>query len=302
MKLLQNLNVTGSMVLSGSTPNTIIGITSFTGNTTVTGSLAVSGSIVGTTNINGNTNITGSTYISSSNSTQLQVGSNSLFVSGSGIVGVGTTPSGWGSSWRPVQMGSYGVFITGRTDDNSMFLGNNVYYNGTNWIGTTTSFAQQMFFDGSGNMTFRNASVTAGAATGFNNIMVLNQNGRNGYIDTQGNTLYSFYTYSGGVSNGASVSLSISQVLYEYMSSYLYDIVGLYAPSGTNVRAFATGFAHFFSDGSTNDNNVSTSTSTGWSVSSNSNNSGAFNIVFTNNSGYSQNNINIRVLKLNRMN
>lgn len=59
---------------------------------------------------------------------------------------------------------------------------------------------------------------------------------------------------------------------------------------------------HFFADGSTNDNNIAGVTGTGWSVSASSTNTGVFTLTFTNNSGYTQNNINIRVLKLNRMN
>jgi hypothetical protein len=41
--------------------------------------------------ITGSLSVAGSTFISSSNATQLQVGNNSLFVSGSGDVGIGTT-------------------------------------------------------------------------------------------------------------------------------------------------------------------------------------------------------------------
>ena len=41
--------------------------------------------------ISGSLTVTGSTYISSSNNTQLQVGNNLLFVSGSGRIGIGTT-------------------------------------------------------------------------------------------------------------------------------------------------------------------------------------------------------------------
>jgi len=53
----------------------------------ISGSLLLSGS----TSYVGNTSITGSTYISSSNNTQFQVGSNILFVSSSGDIGIKTT-------------------------------------------------------------------------------------------------------------------------------------------------------------------------------------------------------------------
>jgi len=92
-----NVTRAGSIV-SGSTlwsniiggPFTTVGnVTSFTGSLLVTGSLTISGS--GTLNNVGPANFTGSTYISSSTGTQLQVGSNALFVSSSGLVGIGTT-------------------------------------------------------------------------------------------------------------------------------------------------------------------------------------------------------------------
>jgi len=60
----------------------------------ITGSLTVSGSStftnIGPAAFNGNTSMTGSLFVSSSNATQLQVGSNLLFVSSSGNVGIGT--------------------------------------------------------------------------------------------------------------------------------------------------------------------------------------------------------------------
>jgi len=61
----------------------------------VTGSLTVSGSStftnIGPAAFNGNTSMTGSLFVSSSNATQLQVGSNLLFVSSSGQVGIRNT-------------------------------------------------------------------------------------------------------------------------------------------------------------------------------------------------------------------
>ena len=92
MKLLQNLNITGSMVVSGSTSNTIIGNTNFTGSVLVTGSLAVVTAAgnefqVNPTGINLGNALTDSHVISGS----LRVNPNGLFVSSSGLVGIGTT-------------------------------------------------------------------------------------------------------------------------------------------------------------------------------------------------------------------
>ena len=92
-------------------------------------------------------------------------------------IGIGATPNSWGSAWRPIQMGSYGQFISGRTDDNSMFLGTNTYYNGSNWIATTTGDISQIYLFG-GNLIFRGVTgITAGASTGFNEYMRILSNG-----------------------------------------------------------------------------------------------------------------------------
>lgn len=84
--------ISGSILWSNITSgpfSTTGSITRFTGSLSVTGSLTVSGS--GTLNNVGPANFTGSTYISSSSGTQLLVGTNTLFASASGNVGIGTT-------------------------------------------------------------------------------------------------------------------------------------------------------------------------------------------------------------------
>jgi hypothetical protein len=118
-------------------------------------------------------------------------------ITSGGNVGIGVAPNSWGSSFRPLQMGSYGSFITGRTDDNSMFIGKNVYFDGSNWIGTTTGWAQQIVFDSSGNTIFRNANVTANTATGFNNQLYLTSGG-NVLIGTTADSGYKMTVNSSG--------------------------------------------------------------------------------------------------------
>jgi len=91
-RFTNNLTVTGSTTITGEAN---VSFLSLSGNTAVNNSgttmiLGTSGAWTGV-RIPKNLEVTGSAIISSSANTQLQVGSNFLFVSGSGNVGIGTT-------------------------------------------------------------------------------------------------------------------------------------------------------------------------------------------------------------------
>jgi len=91
-RFTNNLTVTGSTTITGEAN---VSFLSLSGNTAVNNSgttmiLGTSGAWTGV-RIPKNLEVTGSAIISSSASTQLQVGSNFLFVSSSGNVGIGTT-------------------------------------------------------------------------------------------------------------------------------------------------------------------------------------------------------------------
>jgi hypothetical protein len=82
--------------------------------------------------ITGSLSVDGSTFISSSNATQLQVGNNSLFVSGSGNVGIGTT-----TPTQKLEVNG-AILIEGNDTNNKLILGANIaqtfslgtYFNG----------------------------------------------------------------------------------------------------------------------------------------------------------------------------
>jgi trimeric autotransporter adhesin len=82
--------------------------------------------------ITGSLSVAGSTFISSSNATQLQVGNNSLFVSGSGNVGIGTT-----TPTQKLEVNG-AILIEGNDTNNKLILGANIaqtfslgtYFNG----------------------------------------------------------------------------------------------------------------------------------------------------------------------------
>jgi hypothetical protein len=82
--------------------------------------------------ITGSLSVDGSTFISSSNATQLQVGNNSLFVSSSGNVGIGTT-----TPTQKLEVNG-AILIEGNDTNNKLILGANIaqtfslgtYFNG----------------------------------------------------------------------------------------------------------------------------------------------------------------------------
>ena len=132
--------------------------------------------------------------------------------------------------------------------------------------------------------------------------MRISSNTRNAELDLRGNTISSFTGYGGTVGAGSSWSMTINQVLYEFETSYMVDVIGFYAPGGVNIQAWATGIIHFMSDGSTNGSHYANITSNGFSISVSSTNAGVYTVTFTNTSGSSMSNNNARILKINRMN
>jgi hypothetical protein len=104
---------------------------------------------------------------------------NAISTDSSNRVGIGTTPSFWNSSFKPIQLGSYGGYISGRTNENSMFLGTNHYFDSatSQWIYTTTGAVSQMYFNGADIIFRNNVSGTAGTATGFSERMRITSGG-----------------------------------------------------------------------------------------------------------------------------
>ena len=101
-----------------------------------------------------------------------------------GNLGLGVTPSAWGSSYRAFETASAGLMSN--TNGGSFFLMNNAYYNGTNWIYKYTSAASRYDQSGGTHAWFNAASGTAGDPITFTQAMTL---------DTSGNLLV------GGTSN-----------------------------------------------------------------------------------------------------
>jgi hypothetical protein len=93
----------------------------------------------------------------------------------SGNLGLGVTPSAWGSGWKALQIGSGGPSIW--TDSGRAFYSSNVYFDGTNRKYVTTNAAVEMAMDG-GAFQFKVApSGTAGNTITFTQAMTLDASG-----------------------------------------------------------------------------------------------------------------------------
>lgn len=86
-------------------------------------------------------------------------------------VGLGVTPSAWGSGWKALQV-TTGLALYTNAGDRAA-IANNAYYNGSAWTYATTGYASR-YEQANGAHTWYNApSGTAGNAITFNQVMTL---------------------------------------------------------------------------------------------------------------------------------
>jgi hypothetical protein len=108
-------------------------------------------------------------------------GVESMRIDSAGNMGLGVTPSAWGSIFRAMQIGSDGAWVGGRTDSqNQAWLGTNAYYNGTNWIYKASTTAGQLAIAGNTFSFYQAASGTAGNTATFTQAMTLDASGNLG--------------------------------------------------------------------------------------------------------------------------
>jgi hypothetical protein len=105
----------------------------------------------------------------------------------SGNLGLGVTPSAWGSGFRAFEVGrtGSGLFSVGQ---DSLQLTCNYYFNGTNYIYAGNGFATRYHLTNSGQHQWFNApSGTAGNAITFTQAMTLDASGNLGIGETSPN-------------------------------------------------------------------------------------------------------------------
>ena len=112
----------------------------------------------------------------STNSGEIGTGSNTekMRLSAGGNLGLGVTPSAWGSGYKAIQNLKTSWFTTTSRDLN---LGSNVFYDGTNYKYIDSSFASNYVQYQSAHSWYTAASGTAGNTITFTQAMTLDANG-----------------------------------------------------------------------------------------------------------------------------
>jgi len=98
-------------------------------------------------------------------------------IDGSGNLGLGVTPSAWGSGWTALQISGSGLALSGRGSSSELYLNANSHYDGTNWKYKLTAAASMYAQENSVHKWFNAPSGTAGNTISFTQAMTLDANG-----------------------------------------------------------------------------------------------------------------------------
>jgi hypothetical protein len=145
-----------------------------------------------------------------------------LTIDSSGNLGLGVTPSAWGSGFRALEVGRAGSgFFSVGTD--SLQITNNYYYNGTNYIYAANGFAERYHMVTGQHQWYTAPSGTAGNAISFTQSMTL---------DSSGNLLV------GKTSSGATGGLELVANVAGLGFGRLYLNTGYGSPANSVVFAY----------------------------------------------------------------
>jgi predicted heme/steroid binding protein len=139
-------------------------------------------------------------------------GSGGSFTIDGGNLGLGVTPSAWGSAFKVFETSSGSIWNVPSTD---IGFGFNAYNNGTNWIYKTSTFATDYYQNNSGSHVWRIApSGTAGNAISFTQAMTLDASG-NLLLGTTSNTYSSRLAVIGSGNGFLELGQATSSTLFQ---------------------------------------------------------------------------------------
>ncbi len=126
-------------------------------------------------------------------------GVESMRIDSAGNMGLGVTPSAWGSGFKALQIGARSAFFDSST---TTILGNNTYYDGSNYKYIATAAASLYDTTAGLHRWYNAASGTAGNTISFTQAMTLNASGYLGIGET---SPVSKLHISGGTTNSARI-------------------------------------------------------------------------------------------------
>jgi hypothetical protein len=173
-----------------------------------------------------------------------------LIKDASGNLGLGVTPSAWGSQVKPVQIASAGAQISGSTTgysgSNWLWLGNNSYMNSSyDHIYSRTAAATLYQQNASTHAWFNAPSGTAGNAITFTQAMTLSSDG-NFFVGTTNQIATSkmniFCSNLAATIQGIGIKNGANQNFGAYLSfvNYQDNLAGSITQSGTTAVAYNT--------------------------------------------------------------
>lgn len=145
----------------------------------------------------------------------------------SGNLGLAVTPSAWGSAWKAIQVGNGGA-VVGRTDNASIYLASNTYFDGTNYRYLTTDGASYYRVYQGTHYFYTAASGTAGDVATFTQALAIESNGR------------VLATAAAGLGYGVGAGGQVTQVTNKGTAVTLNKPTGLITMSGAALSANAT--------------------------------------------------------------
>jgi len=154
-------------------------------------------------------------------------------IDSNGNVGIGVTPSAWGSSIKAIEQGTRSSLFEYNGDT---ILNNNAYYTGTNWIRKTAN-ACSMYEQLNGIHYFSTApSGTAGNAITWTTAMSLDSSGT--LFVGPGATTYSIVAYNTNISSTWSGTQSATYIAKQTTTSRSINAAGTVNVSGADYAEY----------------------------------------------------------------